>query len=162
MTNLDSILKSRDVTLPTKVGKVRALVFPCMDVRAGPQRRLSIEELMLLNCGAGKGSCESFGLHGNQTSQSQRKSTLIIHWKDWCRCWSSIPWPLDAQSQLIGKDSDAGKVWGQKERGLAEAETAERHHWLNGHEFEQTPGVYEGQSSLVCCISRGHKELGMT
>ena len=55
MTNLDSILKSRDITLPTKVRLVRAMVFPviCMDVRVGLERKLSTEELMLLNCGVG-------------------------------------------------------------------------------------------------------------
>ena len=53
MTNLDSISKSRDITLPTKVCLVKAVVFPCMDVRVGPYRKLSTEELMLLNCGVG-------------------------------------------------------------------------------------------------------------
>ena len=58
MTNLDSILKSRDITLPTKVRLVRAMVFPviCMDVRVGLERKLSTEELMLLNCGVGEDS----------------------------------------------------------------------------------------------------------
>ena len=56
MTNLDSIFKSRDITLPTKVRLVKAMVFPVlrMDVRVGLQRKLSTEELMLLNCGVGK------------------------------------------------------------------------------------------------------------
>ena len=65
MTNLDSVLKSRDITLPTKVHLVKALVFPVviMDVRAGPQRKLSTEELMLSNCGVGKDSWESLGLN---------------------------------------------------------------------------------------------------
>ena len=58
MTNLDSIFKSRDITLPTKVRLVKAMVFPssCMDVRVGLRRRLSAEELMLLNCGVGEDS----------------------------------------------------------------------------------------------------------
>ena len=58
MTNLDSILKSRDVTLPAKVHLVKAMVFPvsCMDVRVGLLRKLSAKELMLLNCGVGKNS----------------------------------------------------------------------------------------------------------
>ena len=56
MTNLDSILKNRDITLPTKVRLVKAMVFPCMVVRVGPQRRLNAKELMLLNCGVGKDS----------------------------------------------------------------------------------------------------------
>ena len=54
MTNLDSILKSRDITLPTKVHLVKALVFPCIDVRVGLYRKLSAKELMLLNCGVGE------------------------------------------------------------------------------------------------------------
>ena len=56
MTNLDSILKSRDITLPTKVCLVKAMVFPVMDVRVGLSRRLSAKELMLLNCGVGEDS----------------------------------------------------------------------------------------------------------
>ena len=58
MSNLDSVLKSRDITWPTKVCIVRAMVFPlsCMDVRVGSQRRLNAEELMLSNCGAGEDS----------------------------------------------------------------------------------------------------------
>ena len=57
MTNLDSVLKSRDITLPTKFCPVKAMVFPVVMygcVRAGLQRKLSAEELMLLNCGAGE------------------------------------------------------------------------------------------------------------
>ena len=56
MTNLDRVLKSRDITLLTKVRLVKAMVFPCMVVRVGPQRRLNAKELMLLNCGVGEGS----------------------------------------------------------------------------------------------------------
>ena len=58
MNNLDSILKSRDITLATKVRLVKAMVFPvvCMNVRVGLQRKLSTEELMLLNCGVGEDS----------------------------------------------------------------------------------------------------------
>ena len=70
MTNLDSILKSRDITLPTKVHLVKAMVFQwsCMDVRVGLWRKLSTEELMLLNCGVGEDSCVSPGLQGDPTS----------------------------------------------------------------------------------------------
>ena len=61
----------------------------CMDVRAGPYRRLSAEELMLSNCGVGEDSWEFLTLQGDQTSQSQRKSTLNNHWKDIYWSWSS-------------------------------------------------------------------------
>ena len=69
---LDSVLKSRDITLPTKVCLVKAMVFPVVtqDVRAGPLRRLSAKEMMLLNWSAGEDSWESLGQQGDQTSQS--------------------------------------------------------------------------------------------
>ena len=72
MTNLDSILKSRDMTLSTKIHPVKSMVFQwaCMDVRVGLWRKLSTEELMLLNCGVGEDSCESLGLQGDPTSPS--------------------------------------------------------------------------------------------
>ena len=72
MTNLDSILKSRDTTLLTKVCLVRAMVFPVVMYRCESWtiKKLSAEELMLLNCGVGEQSSESFGLQGDQTSQS--------------------------------------------------------------------------------------------
>ena len=56
MTNLDSILKSRDITLPTKIRLVKAMVWSCMDVRVGLWRKLSAKEWMLLNCGVGEDS----------------------------------------------------------------------------------------------------------
>ena len=72
MTNLDSILKSRDITLPRKVRLVKAWFFqwPCMDVRVELLRKLSAEELILLNCSIGEDSVESLGLQGDPTSPS--------------------------------------------------------------------------------------------
>ena len=72
MTNLNSILKSRDLTLLAKVHKVKAMVFPVIMYRfeSWTKRRLSTEELMLLNCGAREDSWESLGLQGDQTNQS--------------------------------------------------------------------------------------------
>ena len=64
-----------------------------------------------------------------------------------------ILWPLHGKSWLIGKDSDAGKYWGQEEKGMTEDEMAGWHHWLDGHEFGWTPRVGDGQGSLVCCNS---------
>ena len=62
----------------------------------------------------------------------------------------------------IGKDLDAGKDWRQEEKGRTENEMVGWHHRLNGHEFEQTLGVGDGQGSLACCSPWGHKELDMT
>ena len=59
--------------------------------------------------------------------------------------------PPDAKSQLIGKDPDAGKDWGQEEKGTTEDEMVRQHQWFNGHESEQTLGDGEGQGSLLCC-----------
>jgi len=73
-----------------------------------------------------------------------------------------ILWPPHVKSWLIGKDPDAGTDWGQEEKGMTEDEMAGWHHRLNGHEFEWTPGVGDGQGSLVCCDSWGHKESYMT
>ena len=69
-----------------------------------------------------------------------------------------ILWPPHAKSWLIGKDSDAGRDWGQEEKGMTEDEMAGCHHWLNGHESEWTLGVGDGQGGLACCDSWGHKE----
>ena len=62
-----------------------------------------------------------------------------------------IFWPPDVKRRLIGKDPDAGKDRRQEEKGTTEDETVGRHHRLDGHEFEQAPGVGDGQVSLVCC-----------
>ena len=69
-----------------------------------------------------------------------------------------ILWPPDEKSWLTGKDPDAGEDWGQEEKGMTEDEMVGWHHWLNGHEFEQTQIGSEGQGSLVCCSPWGHKE----
>ena len=73
-----------------------------------------------------------------------------------------IIWPPDTKSQLIRKDLDAGKDWGQEEKGMTEDEMVGWHHWLNGHEFEQALGVGDGQGSLVCCSPWGRKESDTT
>ena len=73
-----------------------------------------------------------------------------------------VLWPPHAKSWLIGKDSDAGRDWGQEEKGTTEDEMAGWHHWLDGRESEWTPGVGDGQGSLACCDLWGHKELDTT
>ena len=67
-------------------------------------------------------------------------------------------WPPDVKNWLIWKDPDAGKDWRQ-EKGTTEDDMVGWHHWLNGHEFEQTPEVGDGQGSLVCCNPWGHKRV---
>ena len=73
-----------------------------------------------------------------------------------------ILWLPEVKSQLIGKDPDIGKDWRQEEKWAAEDEMVGWHHWLNGHEFEQTQGDGEGQGSLACCSPSSHKESDRT
>ena len=73
-----------------------------------------------------------------------------------------ILWPPHEKNWLIWKDPDAGKDWGQEEKGLTEDEIVGWHHRLNGHGFEWTPGVGDGQGALACCSSWGRKELDTT
>ena len=73
-----------------------------------------------------------------------------------------ILWPPHVKSWLIGKDSDAGRDWGQEEKGTTEDEMVGWHHRLDAHEFEWTPGVGDGQGGLVCCSSWGLKESDTT
>ena len=73
-----------------------------------------------------------------------------------------VLWPPHSKSWLIWKDPDAGKDWGQEEKGMTEDEMAGWHHWLDGHGFGWTPGVADGQGGLACCGSWGCKELDTT
>ena len=73
-----------------------------------------------------------------------------------------VLWPPHAKGWLIGKDSDAGRDWGQEEKGTTEDEMAGWHHWLEGRKSEWTPGVGDGQGGLACCNSWGRKESDTT
>ena len=89
MTNLDSILKSRDITLPTKICIVKAVAFPVVTYgsESWTIKKAEHQKTDALHCGVGEKSWESLGLQGDQTSPSYRISLLNIHWKDWC--WNS-------------------------------------------------------------------------
>ena len=91
---------------------------------------------MLLNCGVGEDSWESLHLKGDQ-------SWVFIGRTD-AKAETPIIWPPHVKSWLIGKDPDAGRDWGQEEKGTTEDEMVGLHHRLNGHEFEWTPGVGDG------------------
>ena len=133
-----------------------------MDVRVGLWRRLSAEELMLLNCGVGEDSWKSLGLQGDPTSPFWRTLALVSFGKNDAKAETPVLWPPHAKCWLIGKDSDAGRDWGQQEKGMTEDETAGWHHWLDGCESEWTPGVGDGQGVWACCNSWGGKESDTT
>ena len=119
---------------------------------------------MLLNCGAGEDSWKSLGQQGDQTSQSYRKSVLSIHWKDWCWSWNSNTLATWCEELIHWekKKPNAGKYSRQAEKGTTEDEMVGWHHWLDGHEFEQTLGDGDGQGSLACCSPWGRKESDKT
>ena len=133
-----------------------------MDVRVGPWRKLSAEELMLLNCGVGEDSWESLGLQGDPTSPFWRRSTGDFFGSNDAKAETPLLWPPHVKSWLIGKDSDAGRYWRQEEKRTTEDEMAGWHHWLYGHEFEWTLGVGDGQGGLACCNSWGREEFDTT
>ena len=135
MTNLDSIFKSRDITLPTKVHLVKAS-FSSGHVwmwRVGLWRKLSPEELMLLNCGVGEDSWESLGLQGDQPVNPKGDQSWVFTGRTDAEAETPILWPPDAKSWLIWKDSDVGKDWRQGEKGTTEDEMVRWHHWLDWH-----------------------------
>ena len=112
---------------------------------------------MLLNCGAWDDSWESLELKIKPGNPKVNQPWIFIRRTD-AEAEAPILWPPDAKSQLIGKDPDARKDWGQEEKELTEDGMVGWQYQVNGHEFEQTQGDSEGQGSLVCCSSWGHKE----
>ena len=119
------------------------------------------EELMFLNCGVGEleipSDCKEIkpvNPQGNQswkiTGRTDAEAKVPIHW------------PPDAKSWLLRKDPDVGKDWRKEEKGMTEDEMVGWHHRLNRHEFEQAPGVGDGQGSLGCCSPWGFKESDTT
>ena len=162
MTNLDSILKSIDVTLPTNVHPVKAMVFPVVmygceswTIKKAECRRIDTFELCMLEK-TPEGpldykKIQPFHPKGNQ-------SWIFIRRTD-AEAETPILWPPDIKNFLTGKVSDAGKDWMREEKRMTENDMVGWHHQLEGHEFKQAPGVGDGQGSLECCISWGGREL---
>ena len=153
MRNVDSILKSRDIALLTKVCIIKAMVFPAVIYRckswtiknAEPQRIDAFELWCWRN------SQESLGLQEIKPINPKGNQPWIVFGRTDTEAEAPILWLPNAKSWIIGKDPDASKDWRQKEKGAAEDEMVRYHHWLNGHELEHTPGNNGGQWSLVCC-----------
>ena len=82
--------------------------------------------------------------------------------RNYAKAVTPVLWPPHAKSWLIGKDVDAGRDWGQEEKGTTEDEMTGWHHWLDGRESGWTPGVGDGQGGLACCDSWGRKESDTT
>ena len=111
---------------------------------------------MLLNCGVGEDSWESLGLW---PVHPKRDQSWVFIGRPVVEAETPILWSPHAKSWLIGKDPDAGKGWGQEEKGMTEDEMVGWHHWLDGHGFGWTLGVGDGQGGLACCGLWDCKEL---
>ena len=155
MTNLDILLKSRDITLLTKVCIVKVMFFPSghiwmweLDYKEGwAPKNWCFQTLVLektLESPLDSKEIKPITPKGNQP--------WIFIERTAARAEAPILWLPGTESWLIGKDPDAGKDWRQKRRGAAEDEMVEWHHRLNGH----------GQGRLACCHSWGHKESDVT
>ena len=163
MTNLDIILKSRDITLPTKVCLVKAKVFPVVmygceswTIKA-ECRRIDAFELWCWR----RLSKDSWTVKKSNQSTLKEINTEYSLKELMLKLKTPKLWPPVAKKQLIGKDLAAGKDW-RWEKGTTEDEMVGWHHQLNGHGFERALGVGDGQGSLVCCSPWGCKELDMT
>ena len=145
MTNLDSILKSRDITLPTKVHLVKTMVFPvvmyeCESWTIKKAERWRTDAFKLWCWRRLKNPLDSKEIHPVHPKGNQ---SWIFFGRTDAEAETPILWSSDAKSWLIEKDPDAGKDWRQEEKGMTEDEMAGWHHRLNGHEYEQTPGDSE-------------------
>ena len=162
MTNLDNILKSRDITLSTKVHLVKAMVFPVVMYRC---ERWMVKKVECQRIDAFELWCWRWLLRVWKKIQwihPIRDQPWVFIGRTDVEAETPILWPPDMKSWLIGKDPNARNDWGWEEEGMTEDEMAGWHHWLNGHEFEWTPGFGDGQGGLACCNSWGRKELHTT
>ena len=161
MTNLDSILTNRDITLPTKVYLVKPVVFPVVMYRC---------ELDYKESWAPKDWC-FWTVVLEKTLESPldfkeikpvnpkgNQSWIFIGRTD-AEAEAPILWPPDAKNWLIRKDPDNGKNWRQQEKGMTEDEVVRWHHW---HEFAQALGDGDGQESLACSSPWDCKESDTT
>ena len=150
INNLDSILKSRYITLPTKVCLVKAMVF---------SGHVWMWELDCEESWAPKNWCFwTVVLEKTLDSPLDCKEIQLVHSKGdqpWdffgrndAKAETPVLWPPNAKSWLIWKDPDAGKDWGQEEKGTTGDEMAGWHHWLDGRESEWTPGDGDEQGGL--------------
>ena len=165
MTNLDSIFKSKDITLPTKIHLVKAMVFSSSHVwmweldykESWALKHWWFWTVVLkktLECPLDRKEIQPVHRKGNQF-------WIFIGRTD-AEAETPVLWPPHVKSWLIGIDSDSERDWGKEEKGTTEDEMAGWHHWLDVCESEWTPGVGDGPGGLVCCDSWGREESDMT
>ena len=138
MTNLDSILKSRDITLPTKVCLVKAMVFPVWlyGCELDHEESWVLKNWCFWSVMLEKTLESSLDYKEIQPVYPKGNKPLNIHWKDWCWSWNSNTVATWWEELTHWKAPDVGKDWRQEEKGMTEDEMVGWHHRLDGHEFE--------------------------
>ena len=138
MTNIHSILKSRDITLSTKVHLVKTMVFLVVTygceswtIQKAECQRIDALTVVLEKSLESPLACKEINL-----VNSKRNQSWIFIGRTDAEAEAPILWPSDANNWHIRKDPDAGKDWGWEEKGMTEDEMVGWHHWHNGHEFE--------------------------
>ena len=136
MTNLDSILKNRGITLPTKVHLVKALVFPVVMYgrESWTTKKAECWRIVAFELWCWRRLLR-VPWTARWSNQKENQSWIFIG-RTYAEAETPILWPPDVNSWVIWKDSDAGKDWRQEEKGMTEDEMVGWHHQLNGHEFE--------------------------
>ena len=164
MTNLNNIFKSRDISLPTKVHLVKAMVFSSGHVwmwELDCEESWALKNWCFWTVVLGKTLESPLDCKEIQPVHPEGDQPWIFNARTDAEAETPIFWPSHAKSWLIGKTLDAGRDWGQEEKGMTEDEMVGWHHRLDRHEFEWTPGVDHGQGGLACYDSWGHKESDM-
>ena len=156
MTNLDSVLKSRDVTLSAKVRLVKAMVFSSSHEwmwELGYREGWALKNWCFWTVVLEKTLESPLDCREIQPVHPKGDQFWVFIGRTDVEAETPVLWPLDAKSWLIWKDPDAGKDWGQEEKGMTEDEMVGWHHQLDGHGVGWTPGVGDRQGGLACCGS---------
>ena len=132
-----------------------------MDVRVGPKESWAPKNWCFWTVVLDKTLESPLDCKAIKPINSKGNQSWIVIGRTDAEDGASILWLLDAKNCLIRKDPNVGKAWRQEEKGTTEDEMIGWHHWLDGHEFDQAPGVNDGQGSLVCCSPWGRKESDM-
>ena len=165
MTNLQSILKGRDITLPTLVHATKAVFYSSshvwmweLDHKEGWTPKNWFFWIVVLK----KTLKIPLDSKEIQPVHSEGDQPRDFFGRNDAKAETPVLCQPHVKSWVTGKDSDAGRDWAQEEKGTAEDEMAGWHHWLDGHESEWTLGVGDEQGGLACCHSWGHKGLDTT
>ena len=164
MTNLDSILENRDITLPTKIRLVRAMVFPVVmyGCESWTRKKAECWRLMLLNCGVGKTLESPLDCEESQPVHPKGNQSWIFIGRTDAEAEAQYFGHMMQRTDSLKKTLMLGKIEGRKKSWRQRMRWLDSVTKLNGHEFEQAPGFGDGQGGLACYSPWGCKESDMT